>query len=184
MPDSTPLPRNRKLSLLEGRPQLQHCPRCHLRLPSYENLPSMFRRQNSTSSEEEEWDDFCPDISMPQESSRFHLRPWSQRRHSCLCPRDAFGQAINDDKFSRQEASMMGASATCAFGHQPSQCDCQDILPRENLEGRYGLVEEPQEIKCLGNSARKAVNKSADTPLHVLEAGAVAEGNGFSTGAH
>jgi hypothetical protein len=42
---------------------------------------------------------------------------------------------------------MLAKEHADALAHHHNKCNCETIIPQENLDERYGLVEEPQEIR-------------------------------------
>jgi len=148
-------PQLRRLSSSGGhRPGC--CSKCHLRLPSQEHLPFPLVRHDSTSSEEE-WDGFCPDIPMPKDHSPSPSPRPLQRRHSCLCPKTATNQGRKTSSGSSVQMLVKDrAGPLCEYGHHHDRCNCNTIIPQENLDERYGLVEEPREIGEKSDSLDKS----------------------------
>jgi len=129
--------------LSTGRPNRPRCcSSCHLRLPSQEHLPALIRHDSTSS---EEWDGFCPDITMPKDTTISHspTRHFHQRRHSGLCPRNV---SHHERKSSiGSPIQMLAKEHADTLNHD--KCNCETIIPQDNLSERYGLVEEPQEIR-------------------------------------
>jgi len=42
---------------------------------------------------------------------------------------------------------MLAKDHAGEFAHHPKDCNCEMIIPQENLDERYGLVAEPEEIR-------------------------------------
>ncbi|EXJ59222.1 hypothetical protein A1O7_06654, partial [Cladophialophora yegresii CBS 114405] len=115
------------------------CSKCHLRLPSQEHHPALLRHDSTSS--DEEWDGFCPDITMPKDGQ---ARRSVQRRHSSLCPTNV---ANHERKGSGgSPVQMLVREHDGALAHHHDKCNCETVIPRENLDERYGLVEEVSEI--------------------------------------
>ncbi|KIW82425.1 hypothetical protein Z517_05452 [Fonsecaea pedrosoi CBS 271.37] len=129
----------RRLSSASGAgPHL--CTRCHLRRPSQE---IRFPLDHECSSSEEEWDGFCPDIHMPKDLTP-PPSPHHKRRHSCLCPVGVVAQEHHKSgTVSPVQMTVKEAAQSHHYGHHHNKCNCQTVLPEENLEERYGLVGEP-----------------------------------------
>lgn len=130
-----------------------------MRVPSAEHLPPLVRH-NSTSSEEE-WDGFCPDIPMPNDLTQSPSRRSLQRRHSGLCPKTV---THHERKTScGSPIQMLAKEHAESLGHHQAGCNCEMTIPQENLDERYGLVEEPQQIRRKRSSVdRDAANHFKD----------------------
>ncbi|ETI21821.1 hypothetical protein G647_05890 [Cladophialophora carrionii CBS 160.54] len=136
------------------------CSKCHLRLPSQEHRPALVRHDSTSS--EEEWDGFCPDITMPKDLYHSASHRSIQRRHSSLCPTNV---ANHERKGSGSSPVQMlvKEQAADALAHHHNKCNCETIIPRENLDERYGLVEEPEEIRRKRDSLdQEAAGRLAD----------------------
>ncbi len=133
--------RLRRLSTSHGH-HPNCCSKCHMKIPSTEHLPLLIRH-NSTSSEEE-WDGFCPDIPMPNDLPHSPLRLSLHRRHSGLCPKNVTHHERKNSCSS--PIQMLAKEHAESFGHHQANCNCEMIIPQENLDARYGLVQESQEI--------------------------------------
>ncbi|OAP61045.1 hypothetical protein AYL99_06049 [Fonsecaea erecta] len=135
-----------------------YCARCHLRRTSQERR---FSLEHECSSSEEEWDGFCPDIAMPKDLTP-PPSPHHKRRHSCLCPVGVIAQEHhNSGSVSPVQMTVKEGAARCAhYGHHHSKCNCQAVLPVENLEERYGLVGEPAQTR-----RKLSLEKGAATQL-------------------
>ncbi len=49
------------------------------------------------------------------------------------------------------------------LGHHQKDCNCEMIIPQENLDERYGLVEEPEQIRPKRDSLdQEAAGRLAD----------------------
>jgi hypothetical protein len=135
-------PQLRRLSSSCGN-HPKHCSKCHLRLPSLEHLPALIRHESASS--EEEWDGFCPDITMPTDLSPSSSRRSIHRQHSGLCPKNV---AHHERKGScGSPIQMLAKEHAGELGHHFDKCNCEMVIPQENLTDRYGLVEEPVELK-------------------------------------
>ncbi|KIW67822.1 hypothetical protein PV04_07048 [Phialophora macrospora] len=135
------------------------CSKCHLRLPSQDHLPALIRHDSTSS--EEEWDGFCPDITMPKDLCPSPSRRSLQRRHSSLCPKNV---ANHERKASGSSpVQMLAKDHADALAHHHNKCNCETIIPQENLDERYGLVEEPQEMMRKRDSLdQEAAGRLAD----------------------
>ncbi|KIX95344.1 uncharacterized protein Z520_08861 [Fonsecaea multimorphosa CBS 102226] len=155
-------PRLRRLSSASSA-GTHYCARCHLRRTSQERR---FSLEHDCSSSEEEWDGFCPDIAMPKEmtpppsSSPHHHK----RRHSCLCPVGVVAQEhhTNGSVSPVQMTVKEGGSRCAHYGHHSNNCNCQSVLPVENLDARYGLVEEPAQTRRKLSLEQGAATRLAD----------------------
>ena len=132
-------PRLRRLSSSHSPPQ-QFCSKCHMRRSS-QNL--ILTRTHSHHSEDEGYESFCPDICMPTELPRPRNHT---RRHSGLCPGNLISQEHSDGRTSPTQMTVKYPSARHNSGYN-NKCHCETVIPTENLSERYGLVEEPEEIK-------------------------------------
>ncbi|KAJ9639311.1 uncharacterized protein PV06_10028 [Exophiala oligosperma] len=132
-------PRLRRLSQSHSPPQ-HYCAKCHMRRSS-QNLV-LTRSHSHLSSDDEESESFCPDICMPTEVPRPRVHT---RRHSGLCPGNLVSQEHNGGRTSPTQMTLK-QSAQHNSGSN-TKCHCETILPSDNLDERYGLVEEPEEIK-------------------------------------
>ncbi|KAK5279588.1 hypothetical protein LTR20_002685 [Exophiala xenobiotica] len=138
MPGAVP-PRLRRLSQSHNPPQ-QFCSKCHMRRSS-QNL--LLTHSHSHHSEDEGYESLCPDICMPVELPRPRNHT---RRHSGLCPGNLISQEHSDGRTSPTQMTVKHPSAQHSSGYN-NKCHCETIIPTENLSERYGLVEEPEEIK-------------------------------------
>src|ERR1700744_5640745 len=112
-------PRLRRLSTSRGN-HPQHCSKCHLRLPSLERLPALIRRESASS--EEEWDGFCPDITMPTDLSPSPSRRSLQRQHSVLCTKNVphhEGKGIGGSPIQ-----MLAKEHAADLGRHRDKCNC------------------------------------------------------------
>ncbi|EXJ71442.1 uncharacterized protein A1O5_05250 [Cladophialophora psammophila CBS 110553] len=149
-------PRVRRLSSTSG-PRPHYCARCHLRRTSQERH---FPIEHDYSSSEEEWEGFCPDISMPKDLTP-PPTPHHKRRHSCLCPASLITQEHKSGSVSPVQMTVKEAAARCPHYGQHSKCNCQNVLPEENLEERYGLVEAPGQTRRKLSLEKDAANQLA-----------------------
>ncbi|OQV04347.1 hypothetical protein CLAIMM_09243 [Cladophialophora immunda] len=135
-----------------------YCARCHLRRTSQERR---FSLDHECSSSEEEWDGFCPDIAMPKDLTP-PPSPHHKRRHSCLCPVGVVAQEHHKSGTVTPVQMIVKEGARCPhYGHH-NKCNCQSVLPEENLEERYGLVEEPAQTRRKLSLEKGAANQLAD----------------------
>ncbi|KIW13416.1 hypothetical protein PV08_08604 [Exophiala spinifera] len=133
-------PRLRRLSQSHS-PQQHYCAKCHMRRSSH-NLV-LTRSRSHLSSDDEDSESFCPDICMPTEVHRPRVHT---RRHSGLCPGNLISQEHNDGRTSPTQMTRKNSS-TPHNSASNANCHCETIIPGDNLDERYGLVEEPEEIK-------------------------------------
>jgi len=134
-------PRLRRLSTSYGH-HPRSCSKCHLRLPSLDHLPALIRHDSTPS--EEEWDGFCPDITMPKDHSHSPSRRSLQRQHSGLCPKNVTNHERKGSCGSPLQ--LLAKDHVDALGHHQHNCNCESIIPQDNLDERYGLVEEPRRL--------------------------------------
>ncbi|KAJ9607654.1 hypothetical protein H2200_007732 [Cladophialophora chaetospira] len=134
-------PRLRRLSSSHTHPRC--CSKCHMRVPSQEHLPPLIR--HSSTSSEEEWDGFCPDIPMPSDLTHSLSRHSLQRRHSGLCPKTVSHHERKNSCGS--PVQMLVKEHAAEFGHHQKDCNCEMIIPQENLDERYGLLKEREQIR-------------------------------------
>ncbi|OCT52275.1 hypothetical protein CLCR_09079 [Cladophialophora carrionii] len=136
------------------------CSKCHLRLPSQEHRPALVRHDSTSS--EEEWDGFCPDITMPKDLYHPASHRSIQRRHSSLCPTNVANHERKGSGGSPVQM-LVKEQAAGALAHHHNRCNCETIIPQENLDERYGPVEEPEEIRRKRDSLdQEAAGRLAD----------------------
>ena len=133
----------RTLSSNQGLPS-QYCSKCHMRRPSQEFLVG--RRHHDHNRDEEMWDGFCPDISMPSQASP---RPSLHhvRRQSGLCPENIITQEHHEGGSSPTQMTLKSRICHHNESGYHHECHCETVTPTENLTERYGLGEEPGEIE-------------------------------------
>ena len=83
---------------------------------------------------------------MPKDQTHFTPSNWCHhRQHSSLCPKNV---TDHDRKGSAGSyVQLLAGDHAEALGHHEDKCDCETVIPQEDLGTRYGLVEEPDEIR-------------------------------------
>jgi len=140
-----------------------------MRRPSQEQL--FGRSHHDHSPEEETWDGFCPDISMPSHASPRQTLHHT-RRHSGLCPENVISQEHCDGRSSPTQITLKPRVCHHTKSGYHHECHCESVTPVENLSERYGLVEEPEEIE----QKRKSLEKqAADEVAEIMHAELLAD---------
>lgn len=98
--------------------------------------------------------------------------PHHSRRHSGLCPESVISQEHSEGHASPIQMMVKPRSCHHTKSGYHHDCHCEAVRPVENLDERYGLVEEPEEILQQRHSLEK---EAADRVAEIMHAELVAD---------